>query len=105
MSDRFGWSPLPGALYKKWPKDEKGEPVPPKFLTHCRSLDLADTMLVSFLDSFGIPAVILHPGDGDFGKVMLGMSGTGSSIFVPETMYEDAKELMEAKPENDELQS
>ncbi len=103
MSELYGRSPLPGELYEKWPKTEQGEPVTPKMLTHCTSLDMADTMLVSMLRAYGIPAMIIHPGDGDFGKVMLGMSGTGSCVFVPETMYEEAKALMEAEP--DELQS
>lgn len=104
MAGKFGRGSLPGDLYKNWPKDENGDPVPPKFLAHCLSLDMADTVLVNMLSAYGVPAVILHPGDGQFGKVMLGMSGTGSSIFVPETMYEDAKALMEADSD-DELQS
>ena len=103
MSELYGRIPLPGELYDAWPKDDRGEPVSPRMLTHCTSLDLADTMLVSMLRAYGIPAMIIHPGDGDFGKVVLGMSGTGSCVFVPETMYEDAKILMEAEP--DELQS
>ena len=103
MSELYGRSPLPGELYDAWPKDDMGEPVAPKMLTHCTSLDMADTMLVSMLRAYGIPAMIIHPGDGDFGKVVLGMSGTGSCVFVPETMYEDAINLMEAEP--DELQS
>ena len=78
MSELYGRSPLPGELYSAWPKDDRGEPVSPKMLTHCTSLDMADTMLVSMLRAYGIPAMIIHPGDGDFGKVMLGMSGTGS---------------------------
>lgn len=102
MFEKFGRSPLPGELLEKWPRDEKGEFVPPRMLAHCTSLDMADTMLVNMLQAYGIPAVMLHPGDGDFGKVLLGMSGTGSSIYVPATMYEDAKVLMEAEP-NDEL--
>ena len=61
-------------------------------------------MMVTMLEAYGIPAVILHPGDGDFGKLFLGMSGNGSSIFVPETMFDEAKTLMEAEPD-DELQS
>ena len=92
---------LPGELYKQWPRDAQGEIVPPKFLTHCTSRDVEDVMLVNFLQSYGIPAAVLHPGDGAFGKVVLGMSGTGSSIYVPETMYDQAKELMEAKPDDD----
>ena len=92
---------LPGELYKQWPRDEQGEIIPPKFLTHCTSRDVEDVMLVNFLQSYGIPAAVLHPGDGAFGKVVLGISGTGSSIYVPETMYEEAKELMEAKIDDD----
>ena len=103
MIGSFGRS-LPGELYKQWPRDAQGEIVPPKFLTHCTSRDAEDVMLVNFLQSYGIPAAVIHPGDGSFGKVVLGISGTGSSIYVPETMYEQAIELMEAKPD-DELQS
>lgn len=103
MSELYGRSPMPGELYASWPKTEQGEPVAPKMLTHCTSLDMADTMLVSMLRAYGIPAMLIHPGDGDFGKVLLGMSGTGSCVLVPETMYEDAISLMEAEP--DELQS
>lgn len=102
--EKFGRGRLPGELYKKWPKDPEGEPVPPRFLAHCTSLDMEDTLTVNMLESYGIPAVILHPGDGDFGKVFMGMSGTGSSIYVPETLYEEAKTIMEAEPD-DELQS
>ncbi len=99
MFEQFGRRPKPGELYKKWPKDENGDPVAPKLLIHISSLDMADTMIVSMLESFGIPALVSHPGDGDFGKLVLGMSGTGSCIYVPETMYEQAKELMEAEPD------
>lgn len=104
MAGTFGRGSLPGELYERWPRDEQGEIVPPRFLAHCASVDMEDTLLVNMLGSYGIPAVILHPGDGDFGKVVLGMSGTGSSIFVPETMYDEAKALMEAEPDDD-LQS
>ena len=103
MIGSFGRS-IPGELYKQWPRDMNGEPVPPKFLTHCSSRDIEDVMLVNFLQSYGIPAAVIHPGDGSFGKVVLGISGTGSSIYVPETMYDQAIELMEAKPDDD-LQS
>ena len=101
MFDEFGWSRLPGELYEKWPKDESGEPVPPKFLTHCYSNDFQDTLLVNMLESYEIPAIVEYPGNGAFGKVVLGMSGFGSNIYVPETMYEAAKELMEAEPDDD----
>ena len=99
----YGFSPLPGDLYKRWPKTPDGEPEEPVLLTHLRSNDMADILLANMLESYGIPVMITHPGDGDFGKVVLGMSGTGSVILVPKSLYEDAKTLMEAEPD-DELQ-
>ena len=101
MFDDFGWRGLSGNLREKWPKDEYGEPVTPKYLTYCRCNDFEDTLLVGMLESFGIPAVVIHPEDGDFGELILGISGFGSCIFVPETMYDEAKELMEAEPDDD----
>ena len=101
MAAEFGRASLPGELYDKWPRDAQGEIVAPKFLKHCTSVDMEDTLLVNMPGSYGVPAVVLHPGDGNFGKVVIGMSGTGSSIFVPETMYDLAKELMEAEPDDD----
>lgn len=104
MEKTFAWSSLPGALLKRWPRDDAGEYAAPKFLTHCLSVDMEDKILVNMLEAYGIPTLIIHPGDGDFGKVLLGMSGTGSSILVPEPLYEDAKALMEAESD-DELES
>lgn len=97
MEKPFTRRDLPGALWKKWPKTDSGEPVPPRFLAHRMSVDMADMTLVGLLEAYGIPAIVRHPGDGDFGKVVLGMSGTGSSIYVPETMYNDAAALLEAE--------
>lgn len=96
----FGWSALPGELLKKWPRDVDGEPVAPAFLVHCKSDDMEDTLIANMLSAYGIPALCVHPGDGSFGRVVLGVSGTGSDILVPETMMEEAKALMEA--ENDD---
>ena len=39
-------------------------------------------------------------GDGGFGRVVLGMSGQGTDIYVPESLLEDAIEL--CKEENNE---
>lgn len=102
--ENYGFGRKSGELYKKWPRTEGGEPVAPRFLVHCSSLDMADTLTIGMLEAYGIPAVVLHPGDGDFAEVLMGMSGTGSSIYVPETLYEEAKSIMEAEPD-DELQS
>ena len=91
---------LPGDVYKKWPKND-GEPEKPVFLTHCSSIDMEDEMLVNMLEAYGIPAIKLYPGQGSFGAVVLGMSGEGSDIFVPESLREDALSLMDGGEEND----
>lgn len=104
MTGSFGFGALPGDLLSRWPRDEAGDPVPPRYLTHCLSTDLSDTLLVNMLEAYGIPAMVRSPGDGAFGRVILGLSGTGSSIYVPETLYQDAKELMEGNDDG-KLQS
>ncbi len=106
MADKieFGWSALPGQLLKIWPVGDNGEPVQAVFLAHRKSSDMEDLLLANMLGAYGIPCLRVCPGDGDFGKVVMGMSGTGTDILVPETMFEDAKALMEAESD-DELQS
>lgn len=94
---------LPGDLLEKWPKDDKGEFVTPVFLTTCSQLDMGDTVLISMLESCGIPCLRRFPHYGGFGNLMLGMSAEGVDIYVPETMAEDAKALMEGEPENEDL--
>lgn len=93
-----------GKEYDAWPKGPDGEPEEPAFLTNCSPLDLAPDMLRSMLDAYGIPSTARCPGDGAFGKVMIGMSGSGVDIFVPKSLLEDARELLKGVPEDDGLQ-
>lgn len=94
---------ITGELYERWPKDENGDVIEPVFLTHCLCLDMQDEMLVNLLEAYGIPCVRQYPNDGDFGRIMLGMSGTGVDVYVPKTMYEDAVDLSEGSAEYEEL--
>lgn len=83
-------------LLERWPKTAEGEPVTPAYLTKCSQVDLEDRMLVSMLEAYGIPCLTRYPHSGEFGKVVLGMSGYGTEIYVPETLLEDAIALMES---------
>ena len=85
---------LPGELLERWPRDEKGEPEPPVYLCHCQGLDMDDVMLVSRMESYGIPCLRQYPNNGEFGKLILGLSGTGVDIFVPASLWADACELL-----------
>ena len=85
-----------GDLTDAWPKTETGEPVTPAYLTKCSSVDMADQMLISMLEAYGIPCLTRYPYGGGFGKVVLGMPGFGVEIYVPETMLDDAVQLMQS---------
>ena len=94
---------ITGDLYKRWPKDENGDPVEPVFMTHCIALNMEDEMISNLLEAYGIPCLKQYPNDGDFGRLILGMSGPGVDIYVPKTMYEDAVNLSEGSAEYEEL--
>ena len=84
-----------------WPKDENGELIPPAFFEHIAGSQLDVDMELNLLDAYGIPTVLQYPNDGDFGKIILGFAGGGVDIFVPETMLEDAKNIVSGDIEFD----
>ena len=94
MDDKNWSRSLPGGLLERWPKDERGEPEEPVLLTTAINLNLFDEMTVNMLEAYGIPCLKRYPGDGSFGKVVLGMSGQGTEIYVPRSMLEDAAALV-----------
>ena len=92
---KIGWGfSKPGKLLKTWPKAPDGEPVASAFLKHCSCADLEDEVTVQLLESNGIPCVRRFPQNGDLGRVVLGMSGTGVDLYVPAHLLEDAKALI-----------
>ena len=94
---------LPGDLAEKWPKDENEDFVPAAWLTNCSQIDMGDAILTGVLDSCGIPFYKRFPHYGGFGNLMLGMSAEGVDIFVPETMLEEAKNILKGESEDEEL--
>lgn len=94
---------LPGELADRWPLDDKGEYVAPALLAEVGELDLQDTIIIGMLESYGIPCLKLYPHYGGFGKLIIGMSAEGVSLFVPETMIDDARALMNGEPFYEEL--
>jgi hypothetical protein len=97
----WGWEKI-GGLVDKWPKCENGEPEAPVFLESVTGSQFEIDMQKNMLDAFGIPVVEQYPLDGQFGKVILGMSGTGVDFYVPESMLEDAQKLISGEFELDE---
>ena len=57
----------------------------------------------NMLEAYGIPCLRSFPGDGGFGRVIMGASGTGVDIFVPKSMLEEATMLIEGENCDEEL--
>ncbi len=94
MSEKENWGrALTGELYERWPKDENGEPEEPVLLGTAVNLNLFDELTVNMLEAYGIPCIRRYPGNGSFGKLILGMSGEGTEIYVPKSLLEDAAAL------------
>jgi hypothetical protein len=84
---------------KDWPYLADGQPEKPVRLKHVSAVNMEDAMLVNMLKAYGIPVITNYPQDGAMGKVVMGMSGFGTDIYVPESRLEDAKALMEDTPD------
>ena len=85
---------LSGELLRRWPRDENGTLDAPVFLCHCSGLDMDEGLLVSRMESYGIPCLREYPENGSFGKIILGVSGTGIDVYVPASLWADASELL-----------
>ena len=86
----------------KWPKGENGEPETPKFLTKVNGTQLDYEMTARMLEAFGVPTLRSLSSLGRLGRLVLGFSGTGTDIYVPESRYEEAKALLESSGDDDE---
>ena len=82
--------------------NDAGAKEKPVFLCHLQCNDLSDELLVNMLEAYGIPCIRKYPGDGEFGRVIMGMSVVGTDLYVPESMYEDAYNLYSREDSDDE---
>ena len=87
-----------------WPTDDDGEPVTPALLTTVTGTQLDYQLLLAQLRSYGIPVLGTFTATGNLAKLILGFAGTGMDVYVPETMVELARELLEPAelPEEEE---
>ena len=94
---------LYGQLQEDWPKTETGEFEEPVFLKHCASTDMEDDLVVNMLAAYGIPCIRQYPNNGQLGRVIMGISGSGADLFVPASMAEEARTLCEGDIQNEEI--
>lgn len=92
MNDKWGlnFSGVTG----DWPVTDSGEPEAPAFLEHIYGSETELALRRNMLWAYGVPTVASYPMDGALGKIVLGRSGFGMDIFVPESMLEDAENIL-----------
>ena len=96
MSDevKLTWGKAEHDLSERWPKNADGTPEQPAFLTLVMDTNAEADMLCAMLRAYDIPVLRRYEGDGAFGKVVLGTPGSGTALYVPSSMLEDAKNLI-----------
>ena len=92
----MNWS-FKEAKSPEWPNDDKGNPIPPVYLMHLSGGHVNMELTINLLTAYGIPHVGKYPNDGLFGKLILGQAPFGMEVYVPETMLEDAQNILNAE--------
>lgn len=90
------WGKGENFTYDKWPKDENGEPELAVPVASVADINREADMKINLLNAYGIPVTCRYNNAGDIGKIINGFSAYGMTLFVPESMSEDAKALLTA---------
>lgn len=80
-----------------WPIDAQGEKEKAVLLTSTFDSTADADMLISLLAAYRIPCFKYFDYEGGAGKVINGFSGYGASLYVPQTMLEDAQNILNAE--------
>ena len=91
---KLSWGRVPRDLAERWPRSEDGTPEKPVFLTDAFEADAQADLMVEMLRAYDIPVVRRYARDGTLGRVVLGFSGYGVELYVPESLLEDARALL-----------
>ena len=81
-----------------WPRDAQGQDEKAVLLMQTFDSPADTDMIISLLAAYGIPCFKYFDYEGGAGKVINGFSGYGASLYVPASLLEDAKEILEAEP-------
>jgi len=91
---KLSWGSTPHDLAERWPRSDDGTPEKAAFLTDAFEADAQADLMVEMLRAYDIPVIKRYMRDGTLGKVVLGFSGYGVGLYVPESMLEDARALL-----------
>lgn len=87
------------SLEALWPLDENGEREKAAFLKNIPDINNEADYAINMLCAYGIPAFKSYNNEGSLGKLIIGTSAYGASVYVPLSMLEDARALLETPAE------
>jgi len=85
-----------------WPVNTEGEKERAVLLRHTFDSPAEADMTISLLAAYGVPCFPYYDGEGMTGKVISGFSGYGVSLYVPESMHDEAANLLKAEIVDDQ---
>lgn len=91
---KLSWGREKHDLAERWPKTPDGAAEKPAFLTSAAEGDSAAVMLVEKLRAYDIPVLREYGTEGTLSRVLFGTPSSGVGLYVPESMLEDAKNLI-----------
>lgn len=92
MNEETNWGFRQSDLPEDWPTGPDGKPERAALALAAQSeLGGGADVLVSMLYGCGIPAFK----SGTLGKVIFGFAGQGVDIYVPQSLLEDAREILD----------
>ncbi len=101
MNNLSNWGFAKFDLSERWPRDASGDFEEPAFLRFASELDMEADMLMNLLEAYSIPVVCKYANNGDFGRVIMGTSGTGVELYVPKSLLEDARDILSSEAEEE----
>ena len=82
-----------------WPTTDEGELERRAFLCNVSDISVEGDMTIRMLQAFGIPVTIKYERGNQPARAMWGFSAAGKNIYVPESMLNEAKELLNTSVE------
>jgi len=96
------WGRSPNDLPARWPRKADGTPEAPALLTHRMEWNYESEILEQKLRAYDIPVFRQMGNLGTLSKIVLGFSGSGVDLYVPESLLSDAQELLRPVEEDEQ---
>ena len=86
-----------------WPRDAAGQDEKAVLLASTFDSPADADTVISLLSAYGVPCFKYYDREGGAGKVINGFSGYGADLYVPESLLQEAQDILNAPPmESDE---